>query len=159
MNKKEMKELFGEDLEFLKSNKNLKNLLDNLCPDRAKYLMQKANKQTFLRFLENEKYFDNLRDFERELYPLLLDRDTKIWKKLANDKTLSKQARMRSAYLYTYLAKKFIELDFDIEEIRDQFAFYHGNRCADGDGFAYNFGLRSGLDSRRFHQFKNTGGF
>jgi hypothetical protein len=159
MNKKEMKELFGEDLEFLKANKNLKNLLDNLCPNRAKYLMKKANKQTFLRFLENEKYFDNLRDFERELYPLLLDRDTKIWKKLANDETLSKQARMRSAYLYTYLAKKFIELDFDIEEIRDQFAFYHGNRYADGDGFAYNFGLKSGLDSRRFHQFKNTGGF
>jgi hypothetical protein len=159
MNKKEMKELFGEDLEFLRANKNLKNLLDNLCPDRAKYLMKKANKQTFLRFLENEKHFDNLRDFERELYPLLLDRDTKIWKKLANDETLSKQARMRSAYLYTYLAKKFIELDFDIEEIRDQFAFYHGNRCADGDGFAYNFGLKSGLDSRRFHQFKNTGGF
>lgn len=159
MNKKEIKELFGEDLEFLKANKNLKNLLDNLCPHRAKYLMKKANKQTFLRFLENEKYFDSQLDFEKELYPLLLDRDTKIWKKLANDKTLSKQARMRSAYLYTYLAKKFIELDFDIEEIRDQFAFYHGNRCADGDGFAHNFGLRSGLNSRRFHQFKNTGGF
>lgn len=47
MNKKEMKEFFGEDLEFLKTNENLKNLLDNLCPNRAKYLMQKANKQTF----------------------------------------------------------------------------------------------------------------
>ena len=102
MTKKDMIELFGEDLEFLKTNKNLKNLLDNLCPDRAKYLMQKANKQTFLRILENEKYFTSQLDFENELYPLLLDRDTTIWKKLANDKTLPNQARIRSAYLYVH---------------------------------------------------------
>jgi hypothetical protein len=159
MNKKEMKELFGEDLEFLKANKNLKNLLDNLCPNRAKYLMKKANKQTFLRFLENEKYFDNLRDFEKELYPLLLDRDTKIWKKLANDKTLSKQARIRSAYLYVYLSKTPLKLNFDIEEFRNQFSFYHGNRCADGDGYARLFGLKNGLDNMRFNQFKSTGSF
>jgi hypothetical protein len=159
MNKKEMKELFGEDLEFLKANKNLKNLLDNLCPNRAKYLMKKANKQTFLRFLENEKYFDNLRDFEKELYPLLLDRDTKIWKKLANDKTLSKQARIRSAYLYVYLSKTPLKLNFDIEEFKNQFSFYHGNRCADGDGYARLFGLKNGLDNMRFNQFKSTGSF
>ncbi|WP_419776683.1 hypothetical protein [Malaciobacter marinus] len=159
MNKKEMKELFGEDLEFLKTNENLKNLLDNLCPNRAKYLMQKANKQTFLRFLENEKYFDTLRDFERELYPLLVDRDTSIWKKLANDKTLSIQARLRSAYLYTYLSKKPLKLDFDIEKYKDQFSFYHGNRSKDGDGYASMFGLKNGLNNMRFNQFKSTGGF
>ena len=159
MNKKEMKELFGEDLEFLKTNENLKNLLDNLCPNRAKYLMQKANKQTFLRFLENEKYFDALRDFERELYPLLVDRDTSIWKKFANDKTLSIQARLRSAYLYTYLSKKPLKLDFDIEKYKDQFSFYHENRCKDGDGYASMFGLKNGLNNMRFNQFKSTGSF
>ena len=159
MTKKDMIELFGEDLEFLKTNKNLKNLLDNICPDRAKYLMQKANKQTFLRILENEKYFTSQLDFENELYPLLLDRDTTIWKKLANDKTLSNQARIRSAYLYVYLSKTPLKLNFDIEEFRNQFSFYHGNRCEDGDGYARMFGLKNGLDNLRFNQFKNTGGF
>lgn len=159
MNKKEMKELFGEDLGFLKTNENLKNLLDNLCPNRTKYLMQKANKQTFLRFLENEKYFDTLRDFEKELYPLLVDRDTSIWKKLANDETLSIQARLRSAYLYTYLSKKPLKLKFDIEKYRDKFSFYHGNRCKDGDGYASMFGLKNGINNMRFNQFKSTGSF
>lgn len=154
-----MKEFFGEDLEFLKTNENLKNLLDNLCPNRAKYLMQKANKQTFLRFLENEKYFDTLRDFERELYPLLVDRDTSIWKKFANDKTLSIQARLISAYLYSYLSREFIKLDFDIEEYKNQFSFYHGNSCKDGDGYASMFGLKNGINNMRFNQFKSTGSF
>lgn len=128
MTKKDMIELFGEDLEFLKTNKNLKNLLDNLCPDIAKYLIQKANKQTFLRILEN-------------------------------DKTLSNQARLRSAYLYVYLSKNSLKLNFDIEEFRNQFSFYHGNRCEDSDGYARMFGLKNGLDNLRFNQFKNTGGF
>lgn len=41
MTKKDMIELFGKDLKFLKTNKNLKNLLDSLCSDIAKYLFQK----------------------------------------------------------------------------------------------------------------------
>lgn len=119
--------------------------------------MQKANKQTFLRILENEKYFDNLRDFERELYPLLLDRDTAVWKKLANDKTLSKQARMRSAYVYSYLANKFIKLRFQTNKLTNLISFYHNNKVE--DGLAEYYGLKNGLDNRKSHQFKNTGSF
>lgn len=159
MTKKEMKELFGEDLEFLKSNKNLKNLLENLCQQRAKYLIQKVNKQTFFRILENEKYFDSQLDFEKELYPLLVDRDTAIWKRFANDESLSKQVRLRSAYLYVYLSKRPLKLNFDVEQYRGQFSFFHKTKSEDGDGYARMFGLKNGLDNMRFNQFKNTGGF
>jgi hypothetical protein len=159
MTKKEMKELFGEDLEFLKSNKNLKNLLENLCPQRAKVLMQKVDKQTYLRILENEKYFNSQLDFEKELYPLLLDRDTAIWKRLVNDESLSIKARLRSAYLYVYLSKIPLKLNFDMEDYRNQFSFFHKTKSEDGDGYARIFGLKNGLDNMRFNQFKNTGSF
>ena len=154
-----MKELFGEDLEFLKSNKNLKSLLENLCPQRAKVLMQKADKQTYLRILENEKYFDSQLDFEKELYPLLLNRDVNIWKKLSKDTSLSKQARIRSAYLYVYLSKNQLKLSFKIDKYKGLFSFFHKSKSEDGDGYARMFGLKNGLDNSRFTQYKNTGIF
>lgn len=79
--------------------------------------------------------------------------------KLANNKSLSKQARLRSAYLYSYLSKKPLKLNFDIEKHRGLYSFFHQTKGDDGDGYARIFGLKNGLDNIRFNQFKNTGGF
>ena len=159
MKKKQIKKLFNIDLKTQKIDKNLKNLLLNLDFNRAEYLIKKANKQIFVRLLENEKYFEHQLDFEKELYALLVDRDIKIWKKLANGKSLSKQARLRSAYLYSYLSKKPLKLNFDIEKYRGLYSFFHKTKGDDGDGYARIFGLKNGLDNIRFNQYKNTGGF
>ncbi len=159
MKKKQIKKLFNIDLKTQKIDENLENLLLNLDFKKAEYLIKKANKQTFVRLLENEKYFEHQLDFEKELYALLVDRDIKIWKKLANDKSLSKQARLRSAYLYCYLSKKPLKLNFDIEKHRGLYSFFHKTKGDDGDAYARIFGLKNGLDNIRFNQFKNTAGF
>ena len=82
MKMKQIKKLFNIDIKTQKIDENLENLFLNLDFKRAEYLIKKANKQTFVRLLENDKYFEHQLDFENELYALLVDRDTKIWKNL-----------------------------------------------------------------------------
>lgn len=137
----------------------MNNLLKNLFFSRALKLIKNAKKQTYVRVLENEQYFESQLDFERELYSLLLDSDEKVWKRFANDKSLSVQARLRSAYLYVYLSKVSFKLKFDLEEHRGKFSFFHKTKSEDADGYARLFGLKNGLDNMRFNQYKNTGSF
>ncbi len=63
----------------------LYNLLSSLDYESAKKLLTLGDKESYVRVLENEKYFDSQLDFEKELYPLLLNRDVNIWKKLSKD--------------------------------------------------------------------------
>lgn len=137
----------------------LYNLLSSLDYESAKKLLTMGDKEAYVKVLENEKYFDSQLDFERELYPLLLNRDTNVWKKLAKDTSLSKQARLRSAYLYVYLSKIPLKLTFNLERYKGNFSFFHKTKGEDGDGYARLFGLRNGLDNTRFNQYKNTGVF
>ena len=53
----------------------LYNLLSSLDYESAKKLLTLGDKESYVRVLENEKYFDSQLDFEKELYPLLLNRD------------------------------------------------------------------------------------
>ena len=57
----------------------LYNLLSSLDYESAKKLLTIGDKESYVRVLENEKYFDSQLDFEKELYPLLLNRDVNIW--------------------------------------------------------------------------------
>ena len=57
----------------------LYNLLSSLDYESAKKLLTMGDKEAYVKVLENEKYFDSQLDFERELYPLLLNRDTNVW--------------------------------------------------------------------------------
>ena len=137
----------------------LYNLLSSLDYESAKKLLTLGDKESYVRVLENEKYFDSQLDFEKELYPLLLNRDVNIWKKLSKDTSLSKQARIRSAYLYVYLSKNQLKLSFKIDKYKGLFSFFHKSKSEDGDGYARMFGLKNGLDNSRFTQYKNTGIF
>lgn len=158
MKNKQIKEIFNLDKkEVKKFNKNLYQLLENLDYEVAKELTLKRNKEQYIKVLENEKYFTSLLDFEEELYPMLLSRNYFLWKRYAEDISLSKQARMRSAYLYSYLTRKPLKLKFDVNDFKKKPSFYHGNKIPDGDGIAKMYGLKNGLDNLRFNQYKNTG--
>lgn len=160
----QMNKLLGIETKTLNNWKNgtktkLYNLLSSLDYENAKNLLKSNDKETYVRVLENEKYFDSQLDFEKELYPLLVNRDATVWKKLAKDTSLSKQARLRSAYLYTYLSKTPLKLTFNLKKHNGKYSFFYKTKSEDGDGYARLFGLKNGLDNMRFNQYKNTGFF
>lgn len=158
MKNKQIKKIFNiNKKEIKKFNKNLYQLLENLDYEVAKELTLKRTKEQYIKVLENDKYYTSQLDFEKELYPMLLSRNYFLWKRYTEDKSLSKEARQRSAYLYTYLTKKHLELDFDFKD--NEISFYHNSKTPDGDGIAKMYGLKNGLDNLRFNQYKNTGGF
>ncbi|MBN2824408.1 MAG: hypothetical protein JXQ76_03710 [Campylobacterales bacterium] len=164
MTQTQMHELFKVDTRTLRNWKNgnrqeLYRLLESLDYESAQKLLAQNDKNSYIRVLENQDYFSSLMDFERELYPLLTHRDTTLWKKLAFDTALSKEARLRSAYLYSYLTHKSLKLRFRLDRYRGKVSFYHNNRVEDGDGFARLYGLKNGLDDRRFNLYKTTGTF
>ena len=160
----QINKLLGVEVKTLNNWKNdnrteLYDLLSSLDYESAKKLLTTGNKEAYVRVLENEKYFDLQLDFEKELYPLLLNRDVNVWKRLSRDTSLSRQARLRSAYLYVYLSKKPLKLSFNLERYKGNFSFFHKTKSEDGDGYARMFGLKNGLDNMRFNQYKNTGVF
>ena len=135
----------------------LYQLLETLDYNQAKQLLNMTNNNDLKKLLENEKYFTSLRDFEKSLYPILLSgRDSSVWLKLAKDNSLSKEARARSAYLYSFLTDKLVELSF---KTKVNVGFYHDNKNKTGNGLARIYGLKNGIDMARFNQFKMTGRF
>ena len=75
---------------------------------------------------------------------------------MAKDTTLSKEARARSAYLYSFLTDKIVELSF---KTKVDVGFYYGNKTETGNGLVRLYGLKNGIDMARFNQFKMTGRF
>lgn len=54
------------------------------------------------RVLENEKYYNSLREFEKDLYEVLVSgRDSRVWLELSKNTTLSKEARARAVHMIT----------------------------------------------------------
>ena len=164
MTQMQMNKLFNVDTRTLRNWKNgnrkeLYNLLESLDLENAKKLLVQSDKTTYVKLLENENYYNSLLDFERELYPLLVNRDVNVWKKYANDTSISKEARLRSAYLYSYLSKKPLNLRFKADKLKGKVSFYYNNKVEDGDGFARYYGLKNCIDELRFKQYKNTGSF
>lgn len=141
------------------NREKLYTLLETLDYDAVQSLLSTHSKERLMQLLENEKYYSDYRGFEKSLYPLLLShRDTKVWLNFAKDTTLSKTARSRSAYLYSFLTNKVVKLGFK-PDMNNKAGFYHGNRNETANALANMYGLKNGIDMQRFNQYKTTGRF
>ena len=162
MNQQQMHTLLDVPERTLRDWKNgnrdkLYKLLETLDYDTAQQLLTMHNNMDLRRLLENGQYYTSLRDFEKDLYSVLLSgRDSKIWWELSKDATLSKEARARAAYLYSFLANKMTQLSF---KTKVDVGFYYANMADTGNGLARLYGLKNGIDMQRFNQFKMTGRF
>ncbi len=162
MTQQQIKELLNVSDRTLRDWKKgnrakLYQLLESLDYNQAEQLLNMSNNNDLKKLLENDKYFSSLRDFEKSLYQTLVSgRDSSVWAKLAKDTTLSKEARARSAYLYSFLTDRLVELSF---KTKVNVGFYYGNKNETGNGLARLYGLTNGIDMARFNQFKMTGRF
>ena len=135
----------------------LYKLLETLDYETAQQLLNMNNSSDLKRLLENEVHYRSFRDFEKDLYAVLVSgRDSKIWLELSRDTRLSKEARARSAYLYSFLTNKITRLSF---KGKVNVGLYYGNKNDTGNGLGRLYGLKNGLDMVRFNQFKMTGRF
>lgn len=144
--------------DWKKGNRDkLYRLLETLDYNTAQQLLNMNKNMDLKRLLENELYYSSLRTFEKDLYEVLVSgRESKVWLKLSRDTTLSKEARARAAYLYSFLTKKMTDLSF---KTKVNAGFYHAHITETGNGLARLYGLKNGIDMQRFNQFKMTGKF
>ena len=162
MNQQEMHKLLDVPERTLrdwkKGNRDkLYKLLETLDYATAQQLLNMNDNMDLKNLLENKEHFDSLRAFEKSLYKILVSgRESKVWLKLSKDITLSKEARARSAYLYSFLTNKTTQLSF---KTTVNVGFYHSNQMDTGNGLARLYGLKNGIDMQRFNQFKMTGRF
>lgn len=162
MNQQQMHKLLGVPERTLRdwkkgNREKLYRLLETLDYDSAQELLDMNNNMDIKRLLENEKYFTSYREFEKSLYPVLVSgRETRVWLELSRDTSLSKAARARSAYLYSFLTSRATELSFKTSA---NAGFYHAHKNDTGNGLAKLYGLKNGVDMRRFNQYKMTGRF
>ena len=139
------------------NREKLYKLLETLDYATAQHLLNMNDNGDLKRLLENGSYYSSLRDFEKDLYKVLVSgRDTKVWLELSRDTSLSKEARARAAYLYSFLTNKMTSLSF---KSKVNVGLYHGNNNDTGNGLARLYGLKNGLDMARFNQYKMTGRF
>lgn len=155
----EMSNLFGisiKNLQDLKNNNNkLYLFLKAIDYNETKYVLENLNNEDVFKLINNENYFDNYRVFEEALFNYLVSKkDVNILKKFAKNNSLSKTARTRSAYLYTFLTRKLLKLNFKLKE---KTGLYHGAKYNIEDGLSSFYNLLSGIDINRFNQFKTTG--
>lgn len=144
--------------DWKKGNRGkLYRLLETLDYESAQKLLDMNNNMDLKKVLENERNYSSLREFEKDLYEVLVSgRDSHAWLELSKDTSLSKEARARAAYLYSFLTNKMTQLKF---KSKVNVGLYHGNKNETGNGLARLYGLRNGLDMARFNQFKMTGRF
>ena len=118
MRQQQMQELLGVPERTLRdwkksSRSELYKLLETIDYNTAKKLLAQNNNNDLRKLLENEQNYDSERDFERDLYEVLTSgRSSDVWLKLSNDTTLSKSARARASYLYSFLTRKPTKLSF-----------------------------------------------
>jgi len=135
----------------------LYKLLETLDYETAQQLLNTNNNMDLKKLLENEQYFNSLREFEKSLYSVLVSgRNSNAWLELSKDSMLSKEARARAAYFYSFLTNKMTKLSF---KSKVNVGLYHDNKNDTGNGLARLYGLKNGLDMARFNQFKMTGRF
>lgn len=162
MNQKQMHKLLDVPERTLRDWKTgnrdkLYRLLETLDYETVQQLLKMNNNSDLKRLLENEKHYSALRNFEKDFYEVLVSgRDSKVWLELSRDTTLSKEARARAAYLYSFLTNKVVQLSF---KRKVNVGLYHGNNNDTGNGLARLYGLKNGLDMSRFNQYKMTGRF
>ena len=118
MRQQQMQELLGVPERTLRdwkksSRSELYKLLETIDYNTAKKLLAQNNNNDLRKLLENEQNYDSERDFERDLYEVLTSgRSSDVWLKLSKDTTLSKPARARASYLYSFLTRKPTKLSF-----------------------------------------------
>jgi len=162
MNQKQMHKLLDVPERTLRDWKTgnrdkLYKLLETLDYETAQQLLNMNNNSDLKRLLDNEQYFNSLREFEKSLYSVLVSaRNSNVWLELSKDFMLSKEARARAAYLYSFLTNKMTQLSF---KTKVDVGLYHANNNDTGNGLARLYGLKNGLDMARFNQFKMTGRF
>ena len=161
MTQAEMSNLLGVSTRTLRDWKNKKNrenlyaLLERLDYQSAEELLKQKDNNHFVSLLENQDYFTSYRDFEEELFKYLTSKEsTEVLKRMAKNTHLSKEARARSAYLYSFLTNKPLRLSFTLKQ---RVGLYHERNQDSGDGLARHYGLLSGVDMQRFNQYKMTG--
>ena len=161
MTQSQMSTLLGISIRTLQTWKHKKNrenlyvLLEQLDYQVAQELLQQKDHKHLIALLENQEYFRSYRDFEEELFKYLTSRgSTDVLKKMAKNTDLSKEARARSEYLYSFLTHKPLKLSFTLKQ---RVGLYHGETRDTGDGLARMYGLLSGVDMQRFNQYKMTG--
>lgn len=162
MNQKQMHKLLDVPERTLRDWKTgnrdkLYRLLETLDYETVQQLLKMNNNSDLKRLLENEKHYSALRNFEKDFYEVLVSgRDSKVWLELSRDTALSKEARARAAYVYSFLTNKVVQLSF---KRKVNVGLYHGNNNDTGNGLARLYGLKNGLDMSRFNQYKMTGRF
>jgi hypothetical protein len=162
MKQQQMQQLLGVPERTLRdwkksSRSELYKLLEAIDYNAAKKILAQSNNSDLKILLENEEHYLLERDFERDIYEVLISgRNSDVWLKLSRDTTLSKAARARSAYLYSFLTRKPTKLSFKTPA---NTGFYHQNKIQTGNGLAKLYGLENGIDMRRFNQYKITGRF
>ncbi len=159
MTQTQMSKLLGVSDRTLRSWKKnrseLYTLLNRLDYTQAEELLLQKDNKHIVRLLENQDYFQDYRSYERELFKFLVSKfDVTLLKKMSKDTILSKEARARSAYLYTFLTKKPLKLSFSLN---NKVGLYHERKLESGDGLANYYGLLSGVDINRFNQYKTKG--
>lgn len=161
MTQAEMTRLLGISSRTLLDWKNKENrqplfyLLSNLDLKSAQELVNQGDNEHIKRLLYNEEYFSDYRAFEKELFKFLTSKqDKNILKKLSKNTKESKEARMRSAYLYSFLTNKLLKLSFKPKE---KVGLYHERVNDYSDGLCRMYGLVNGVDMQRFNTYKMKG--
>ena len=161
MTQVQMSKLLGISIRTLQTWKDKKNrenlyvLLERLDYHVVQNLLIQKDNQHLIALLENQEYFTSYRDFEEELFKYLTSGESAdILKQMVKDSHLSKGARARSAYFYSFLTKKPMKLSFTLKK---RVGLYHERTQDSGDGLARYYGLLSGVDMQRFNQYKMTG--
>jgi transcriptional regulator with XRE-family HTH domain len=161
MTQQQMNDLLGVSPRTLRhwknsNRQNLYHLLENLDYNTAQKLLKNNVEEDLKSVLENETFNDQ-REFERVLYPLLTSGlDVNLLLKYTKDRSLSFGARARAGYLYSFLTNKVAQLNF---KRKANVGFYHNNKNETQNGLANMYGLKNGLDMARFNQYKMTGNF
>ncbi len=138
-----------------KNRENLYVLLEQLDYREAQELLTQKDHKHLIALLENQEYFTLYRDFEAALFNYLTSKESAdVLKKMAKNTDLSKEARARCAYLYSFLTHEPLKLSFTLKQ---RVGLYHGETRDTGDGLARMYGLLSGVDMQRFNQYKMTG--
>lgn len=162
MNQQQMHTLLDVPVRTLRDWKKgnrgkLYQLLETLDYETVEKLLGMSNNLDLIKLLENENNYSSLREFEKDLYEVLVSgRDSRVWQELAKDTNLSKEARARAAYLYSFLTNKMVQLAF---KTKVNVGLYHGSKNETGNGLARLYGLKNGVDMQRFNQYKMTGRF
>jgi addiction module HigA family antidote len=106
------------------------------------------------KILNNEHYFNDPREYEKYLfYRVAFLRKKHELLKFINDPMQRKEVRQRAAYLYEFMTRQKVELDFKPLPVK----LYGNSKRPISD--VNEYGVCSGVDLSRYEQFVRTGNY